>query len=116
MALMSAKAVDIDYLTFKLEEKLKEKGETLELDENDNIKGWGSQLDRLKIQFPKMFESVDGEGGEGGYKLLENGGLPKGDPNRKITKEQFTAMGYEQRVKLKQENEKLYRQLAKSQE
>ena len=32
VALLSEKAVDVDYLTFKLNEKLKEKGETLELD------------------------------------------------------------------------------------
>lgn len=30
VALLSEKAVDVDYLTFKLKEKLKEKGETLE--------------------------------------------------------------------------------------
>lgn len=113
VALLSEKAVDIDYLTFKLEEKLKEKGETLELDENDNIKGWDAQLEGLKTQFPKMFEAAGNEGGDG-YKPLGNGGLPQGDPNKKITKEQFATMNYEQRVKLKQENEQLYRQLAKN--
>ena len=80
VALLSEKAVDVDYLTFKLNEKLKEKGETLELDENDNIKGWGDRLNGLKTQFPNMFES--GDGGNGGYKPLGNGGLPKGDPNK----------------------------------
>lgn len=55
VALLSEKAVDVDYLTFKLNEKLKEKGETLELDENDNIKGWAAQLEGLKTQFPTMF-------------------------------------------------------------
>ena len=48
VALMSEKAVDVDYLTYKLNEKLKEKGETLELDENDNIKGWNDKLSGLK--------------------------------------------------------------------
>lgn len=114
VALLSAKAVDVDYLTFKLNEKLKEKGETLEIDENDNIKGWDAQLEGLKTQFPTMFEAAGGEGGEGGYKPLGDDGLPKGDPNKKVTKEQFAAMGYEQRLKLKQENEQLYRQLAKN--
>ena len=80
VALLSEKAVDVDYLTFKLNEKLKEKGETLELDENDNIKGWDSQLAGLKTQFPNMFES--GDGGNGGYKPLGTDGLPKGDPNK----------------------------------
>ncbi|MEE0517510.1 MAG: phage scaffolding protein [Anaerovoracaceae bacterium] len=76
VALLSEKAVDVGYLTFKLNEKLKEKGETLELDENDNIKGWDDRLKGLKTQFPNMFES--GEGGNGGYKPFGNGGLPKG--------------------------------------
>ena len=57
---MSEKAVDVDYLTFKLNEKLKEKGETLELDENDKIKGWDALKDGLKVQFPAMFESASG--------------------------------------------------------
>ena len=80
VALLSEKAVDVDYLTYKLNEKLKEKGETLELDENDNIKGWGDRLNGLKTQFPNMFES--GDGGNGGYKPLGTDGLPKGDPNK----------------------------------
>ena len=80
VALLSEKAVDVDYLTFKLNEKLKEKGETLELDENDNIKGWGDRLNGLKTQCPNMLES--GDGGNGGYKLLGTDGLPKGDPNK----------------------------------
>lgn len=75
VALLSEKAVDIDYLTFKLEEKLKEKGETLELDENDNIKSWDSQLEGLKTQFPTMFES--------GTKKIEPNRLPNGDPDNK---------------------------------
>lgn len=75
VALLSENAVDIDYLTFKLEEKLKEKGETLELDENDNIKSWDSQLEGLKTQFPTMFES--------GTKKIEPNRLPNGDPDNK---------------------------------
>lgn len=77
VALLSEKAVDVDYLTFKLNEKLKEKGETLELDENDTIKGWDSHLEGLKTQFPNMFES--GSDGNGGFKLLGGTGLPKGN-------------------------------------
>lgn len=68
VALLSEKAVDVDYLTFKLNEKLKEKGETLELDENDNIKGWDDKLSGLKVQFPTMFESASA----GGKKIIEN--------------------------------------------
>lgn len=76
VALLSEKAVDVDYLTFKLHEKLKEKGETLELDENDNIKGWESQLEGLKTQFPNMFEA-------GRKKVVNPNRLPDGDPDTK---------------------------------
>lgn len=112
VALLSEKAVDVDYLTFKLNEKLKEKGESLELDENDNIKGWDDKLSGLKVQFPTMFESASGS--EGGEKKIVERKLNEGDPNKTVTKEQFRAMTYEARVALKKENEKLYSQLAKN--
>lgn len=105
--LMSANAVDVDYLTFKLQEKLKEKGEKLELDDNEKIKNWNTQLEGLKTQFPNMFEA----GGDGGLELYNPQGLPKGGDSN-TTKEQFAAMTYEERVKLKKSNEKLYKQLA----
>lgn len=74
VALLSEKAVDVDYLTFKLNEKLKEKGESLEVDENDNIKGWDDKLAGLKTQFPNMFVSASEEG----KKIIEKK-LPEGD-------------------------------------
>ena len=73
VALLSEKAVDVEYLTFKLHEKLKEKGETLELDENDNIKGWNDKLSGLRTQFPTMFES-----GTDGKKVFDEDHLPGG--------------------------------------
>lgn len=57
VALLSENATDIDYLTFKLEQKLKEKGEALELDENENIKGWDERISALKTQFPSQFKT-----------------------------------------------------------
>lgn len=77
VALLSEKAVDVDYLTYKLNEQLKEKGEHLELDENDHIKGWDNRLADLKTQFPKMFEAAPG--GAGGFKPIDTGRLPGGD-------------------------------------
>lgn len=77
VALLSEKAVDVDYLTYKLNEQLKEKGEQLELDENDHIKGWDNRLADLKTQFPKMFEAAPG--GSGGFKPIDTGRLPGGD-------------------------------------
>lgn len=76
VALLSEKAVDVDYLTYKLNEKLKEKGETLELDENDNIKGWTDKLSGLKTQFPTMFESSSNNDG---YQVMGDNRLPNGD-------------------------------------
>lgn len=77
VALLSEKAVDVDYLTFKLNEKLKEKGETLELDENENIKGWEDKLSGLKTQFPTMFESASGD-----KKVMGDNRLPEGNKDR----------------------------------
>ena len=107
VALLSEKAVDVDYLTFKLNEKLKEKGESLELDENENIKGWDDKLSGLKTQFPSMFESA----GADGYQVLGDNRLPGGDDSNALTKEQFEKMGYQSRLKLKQEQPDVYAQM-----
>ena len=110
VALLSEKAVDVDYLTFKLNEKLKEKGEHLELDENENIKGWEDKLSGLKTQFPSMFESV----GTDGYQVLGDNRLPGSEgENDTITKEDFAKMGYKSRVELKASNPELYSNLTK---
>ena len=102
VALLSEKAVDVDYLTFKLNEKLKEKGETLELDENENIKGWDDKLTGLKVQFPSMFET-------GQKKIIETNKLPEiQDTTAGLTQEQFDKMGYQSRLKLKQEQPTVY--------
>lgn len=82
VALLSEKALDVDYLTFKL----REKGDALELDEQGNIKGWKDKLDSLKTQFPTQFETA-GENGKGAKKIDENK-LPqpeqdKGEPEPK---------------------------------
>jgi hypothetical protein len=56
LALIGAKATDVDYMTFKL----KEKGE-LELDENGNIKDIEDKLAGLKTQFPAQFETASNQ-------------------------------------------------------
>lgn len=112
VALLTAKAADVDYLTFKLEEEMKEKGSSLKLDENENISGWNDLLDGLKTKFPNMFNAGDGDGG--GFKPYEGGGLPKDTQNKTVTKEQFRAMSFEERMSLKKTNEALYKQYAKN--
>ena len=103
VALLTEKAVDVDYLTFKLNEKLKEKGETLELDENDNIKGWDSQVAGLKTQFPTMFESA------GQKKIIEPNKLPNPDGDKVLTKADVLKMPYAERTKLFNENPEVYK-------
>lgn len=101
--LLAAKAMDVDYLTFKL----KEKGE-LALDEQGKIKGWDDKLAGLKTQFPTQFE------GEGKKNIIENK-LPSNDgDNNGITKEAFAKMGYQDRLKVYQENPEAYKELTKN--
>ena len=107
VALLSEKAVDVDYLTFKLQEKLREKGESLELDENDNLRNWDSQLEGLKTQFPNMFETA-AHGGE--YQPYDPKGLPKGDAaGGKLTKETILKKPYNERMALYAENPEAYK-------
>lgn len=111
VGLLSEKAVDVDYLTFKLNEKLKGDGETLTLDDNGNIKGWKDKVDGLRTQFPNMFEAANDGSNPDGYEVVP---LPlrKGSGgNDAITAETFRGMNFEQRLALKQKNEALYNTL-----
>ena len=106
VALLSEKATDIDYLTFKLEEKLKSEGKTLELDDNENIKGWDDLLSGLKVQLPNQFETVIN-------RKVDPNRLPKPDDKPVMSKEEFNKLGYNSRVKLREENPELYDTLTK---
>ena len=99
--LLAAKALDVDYLTFKL----KEKGE-IALDENGKIKGWDDKLAGLKTQFPTQFES------DSKKNILENK-LPDTKEGDAISSESFAKMGYQERLKLFNENPEAYAELAK---
>lgn len=113
VGLLSAKAADVDYLTFKLNEKLKADGESLTLDENGNIKGWNEKVDGLKTQFPNMFEDVNDGNNPDGLEIIPLP-LPKGNGGKDaITAETFRNMNYEQRLALKQKNEAQYNTLRK---
>lgn len=101
--LLAAKALDVDYLTFKL----KEKGE-LALDEYGKVKGWDEKLEALKTQFPTQFAGD-------GKKIIEPNKLPTGDggSGSAITKEDFDKMGYNSRVEFKRNNPEQYNQFMK---
>lgn len=108
VALLSENVEDVEYVAYKLTEALKEKGEKLELDEADNIKGWTDKLNGLKTQLPNQFKK-SGNGDE--YVPVENNGLPKGTETQVVTKEEFAKMGYKSRVELKNSNPELYSKL-----
>ena len=101
--LLSSKALDVDYLTFKL----KEKGE-LALDENGKIKGWDDKIAALKTQFPTQFESNSRKN------ILENKLPDEQDKGDGITKETFAKMGYQDRLKLFNEQPEAYAELTKN--
>ena len=105
VAFLAAKALDIDYLTFKVNEKLKAEGNALELDENENIKGWDDILSGLKTQFPTQFEADSN-------RQIDPNPLPNPNHNGAgITQDQFNKMGYQNRLKLKQEQPDVYAQM-----
>jgi hypothetical protein len=106
-ALVAAGAVDVDYLVFKA----KEKGE-IKLGEDGKIKGEADLISGLKTQLPTMFGASNQQGGNNGRKVFENN-LPGGDGNEKtVTKEQFAAMGYNERLQLKKDNPELFGKLS----
>lgn len=105
-ALAAAGAVDVDYLVFKA----KEKGE-IKLGDDGKIKGEADIISGLKTQLPSMFgASNNQQQNNNNRKILENN-LPDGDDDKTVTKEQFRAMGYADRLKIKQENPELFKQL-----
>ena len=108
VGLLEENCADVDYVTFKLMENLKAKGETLELDENDNIKGWNDRLSGLKTQLPTQFTSKKGD-----KKEFDVDNLPGGnDGTDTVTKEQFNKMGYKAKVELRASNPELYSKLS----
>lgn len=103
IALLDAKATDIDYLTFKL----KEKGE-IELDEQGKIKGIGDKIADLKTQFSSFFET-----GATGRKI-EQQKLPEHDPHTKtMTKAELLKKPYAERAAYAAENPEAYNTIMK---
>lgn len=101
--LLASKALDVDYLMFKL----KEKGE-LELDEQGKIKGLDDKIAALKTQFPTQFEAASTKKYEE-HKLPDN----QDGGEKTITKEEFNKMGYNSRVEFKRTNPEQYSQMMK---
>lgn len=102
VGLLSEKATDIDYLTFKL----KEKGD-LELDENGQVKGWSDRIGDLKKQYPNQFESST-------QTKIDPNKLDKGKSDEPLTKEGVLKMNYSQRAELYQNDPEAFNQIMKS--
>ncbi|MGN0907632.1 MAG: phage scaffolding protein [Bullifex sp.] len=102
VGLLSEKAMDIDYLAFKL----KEDGELI-LDDNDQVKGWSEKIEALKKKFPNQFESPN-------QKKIEPNSLNKGQSDEAPTKEAILKMPYSQRAELYQKDPEAFSQIMKS--
>ena len=101
VALLSEKAKDIDYLTFKLKE-----GGEIELDDKDQIKGWSEKVASLKKQFPNQFEASS-------IKKIDPNKLNKDGKNDTLTRESILKMPYKDRAKLQQDNPEGYKEAMK---
>ena len=99
-----AKPEDMDFLKFQW----RKKGD-ITLDEHGEIKGGTDAIAGLKTQHPVHFASAQAGREIQPHTLQgrENGG------DTTVTKETFEKMGYDARVKLKQESPELYTQLTK---
>ena len=99
-----AKAEDLDYLKFQW----KKKGD-ISLDDSGEIKGGDDAIAGLKTQHPVHFASATEQRELQPHQLHDRN---NGSGNT-VTKEEFNKMGYNSRVKLKEENPELYTQLTK---
>ena len=102
VALLGAKATDVDYLTFRM----KEKGD-IALDEQGNIKGIDDKLAGLKTQFPAFFESAESQ------KQIEVQKLPNpnNDPTGGMSRAEFLRKPYAERVAFANENPEAYKSI-----
>ena len=104
IALLEAKASDIDYMTFKL----KEKGQSLELGEDGKIKGIDDLISGLKVQFPTQFDAA------AMGRKVDPLPLAKGIDRISLSKEELLKKSYAERQKFYEENTDAYNQIMKS--
>lgn len=96
-----AKPDDIDYLLFKMNHDTEWKPE---LGENGQVKGLQDKVKGLKTQYPSNFESK-------AEKKFEEKKLEQSDDKDGVSKEEFNKMGYQQRLKLYNDNPDQYKKL-----
>lgn len=99
-----AKQSDLDYLKFQW----RKKGE-IAFDDQGEVKGADDIVAALKTQCPAQFE------GGGGRKYEEHKlPTPGNDGGNTVSKETFDKMGYQDRLKLFNENPEAYAELSKN--
>ena len=77
----------------------------------EKSKGESDLISGLKTQHPTMFEASNtNQQQNGGRKILENN-LPGNKGDETVTRDQFLKMGFNERMKLKEENPELFKQL-----
>lgn len=96
--LLSAGALDVDYLLFKLSEK----GE-LALDENGKLKDWDDKLAGLKTQLPTHFKT------DTKRQIIENKLPGEKEGGDTVTREALLKMPYAERMKVFNENPDAYK-------
>lgn len=103
VALLEAKVVDVDYLTFKI----KEKGE-IKLTEDGKVKGIEDTITAMKTQYPSQFSSES-------KKKIDENKLPGSDEQRNdMTKADLLKKSYNERLKIYQENPEAFNQIMNS--
>ena len=101
VGLLAEKAADVDYMTYRLT-----KMGALELDENEQIKGWADKISTLKAQFPNQFENS-------GTKRVEEHKLTRPDEPTGFTKSDILKMPYAERMRIYEENPEAYAEAMK---
>lgn len=105
IALMEAGGSEIDFLIWKA--KNENGGKPLELTEEGKIKGIDDMISGLKTSSPAYFKKANGI-------VVEANPLPTPKQGGStVTKEEFSKMGYNSRVELRQNNPELYDSLMK---
>lgn len=99
-----AKASDIDYLIFRM---TRDGDWKPVLDEQGQIKGIDEKLKGMKTQFPAQFEATSSS------KKVEEKKLEVPEQKTGVTKDEFSRMGYQAKLKLFNENPDLYNELSK---
>jgi seryl-tRNA synthetase len=103
VALMGAKAIDPDYLAFKL----REAGE-LELDDHGQIKGIDERLSALRTQYPTQFETPSAQLEIQAHRLPAHDAAGSG-----ISKAEFLRKPYAERAAFAAQNPEAYSDLMK---